>query len=109
MSDKIAQFALKPENMLDVARDYMKAGLYEDAVYTLKLADNNSPLVNYYLAFITKDNSYIEKSEKAEMSYCFPSSVEDIAVLKFASENGENAANADYYLGPILQVVKQKK
>lgn len=85
--------------MLDVARDYMKAGLYEDAVYTLKLADNNSPLVNYYLGFITKDNSYIEKAEKAEMGYCFPSNVEDIAVLKFASENGENAANADYYLG----------
>lgn len=99
VSDKIAQFALKPENMLDVARDYMKAGLYEDALYTLKLADNNSPLVNYYLAFITKDNSYIEKAEKADMGYCFPSNVEDIAVLKYASESGENTANADYYLG----------
>ena len=98
-SDKIAQFAEKPENMLDVARDYMKAGLYEDALYTLKLADNNSPLVNYYLAFITKDNSYVEKAEKAEMGYCFPSNVEDIAVLKYAAESGENTANADYYLG----------
>lgn len=99
VSDKIAQFALKSENMLDVARDYMKAGLYEDALYTLKLADSNFPLVNYYLAFITKDNSYIEKAEKAEMGYCFPSNVEDIAVLKYASESGENSANADYYLG----------
>lgn len=99
VSDKIAQFAVKPENMLDVARDYMKAGIYEDAFYTLKLADNNSPLVNYYLAFITKDNSYIKKAEKAEMGYCFPSNVEDIAVLKYASESGENTANADYYLG----------
>lgn len=99
VSDKIAQFALKPENMLDVARDYMKAGLYEDALYTLKLADSNSPLVNYYLAYISKDNLYIRKAEKAEMGYCFPSNVEDIAVLKYASESGENTANADYYLG----------
>ena len=99
VSDKIAQFAEKPENMLDVARDYMKAGLYEDALYTLKLADNNSPLVNYYLAFITKDNSYIEKAEKEEMGYCFPSNVEDIAVLKYALGTSEKTANADYYLG----------
>lgn len=98
-TDKIAQFAVKPENMLDVARDYMKAGFYEDALYTLNLADSNSPLVNYYLGFITKDNSYIEKAEKADMGYCFPSNVEDIEVLKYASESGENTANADYYLG----------
>lgn len=99
VSDRIAQFAEKPENMLDVARDYMKAGLYEDAIYTLKLADSTSPLVNYYLAFITKDNSYIEKAEKADMGYCFPANVEDIEVLKYASEAAENTANADYYLG----------
>jgi tetratricopeptide (TPR) repeat protein len=77
----------------------MKAGFYEDALYTLNLADSNSPLVNYYLGFITKDNSYIEKAEKADMGYCFPSNVEDIEVLKYASESGENTANADYYLG----------
>lgn len=99
VSEKIAQFAEKPENMLDVARDYMKAGLYEDALYTLKLADNNSPLVNYYLAFITKDNSYVEKAEKAEMGYCFPSNVEDIEVLQYASATSKATANADYYLG----------
>ena len=99
VNDQIEPFALKPENMLDVARDYMKAGLYEDALYTLKLADQNSPLVNYYFAYITKDRSYLEKAERAEMGYCFPSNVEDIAVLKYASENGVNAANADYYLG----------
>lgn len=99
VNDQIEPFALKPENMLDVARDYLKAGLYEDALYTLKLADQNSPLVNYYFAYITKDRSYLEKAERAEMGYCFPSNVEDIAVLKYASENGVNAANADYYLG----------
>ena len=99
--EKIAQFAAKPENLLDVARDYMKAGLFEDAMYALSFAGDTSPLVEYYKAYITKDAAYIEKAEKAEMGYCFPSNLEDIAVLTYAIENGK-AANADYYLGCLF-------
>lgn len=102
VEDKIAQFALKPENLLDVARDYMKAGFYEDALYALSFANAASPLVNYYKAYITKDNSFIDKAEKADMGYCFPSSVDDIAVLEYAIENCKNAANANYYLGCLF-------
>ena len=102
VTDKIVQFSAKPENLLDVARDYMKAGLYEDALYALSFTDENSPLVSYYKAYITNDISYIEKAEKADMGYCFPSNVEDIAVLEFAIENGKNAANANYYLGCLF-------
>lgn len=102
VEDKIAQFALKPENLLDVARDYMKAGFYEDALYALSFANAASPLVNYYKAYITKDNSFIDKAEKANMGYCFPSSVDDIAVLEYAIENCKNAANANYYLGCLF-------
>mgnify|MGYP004552473467 FL=1 len=102
VEDKIAQFALKPENLLDVARDYMKAGFYEDALYALSFANAASPLVNYYKAYITKDNSFIDKAEKADMGYCFPSSVDDIVVLEYAIENCKNAANANYYLGCLF-------
>ena len=102
VEDKIAQFALKPENLLDVARDYMKAGFYEDALYALSFVSVASPLVNYYKAYITKDNSFIDKAEKANMGYCFPSSVDDIAVLEYAIENCKNAANANYYLGCLF-------
>ena len=102
VEDKIAQFALKPENLLDVARDYMKSGFYEDALYALSFANAASPIVNYYKAYITKDNSFIDKAEKADMGYCFPSSVDDIAVLEYAIENCKNAANANYYLGCLF-------
>ncbi len=102
MSKKIAEFALKPENLLDVARDYMKAGLYDDALYALSFADEGSPLINYYKAYITKDISYIEKAESSEMGYCFPSSLNDIEVLKYAIQNNCNAANANYYLGCLF-------
>ena len=102
VTEKIAQFAKKPENMLDAARDYMKAGLYEDAAAALRLADPSSPLVNYYLAYITKDAQYLEKAEALKMGYCFPASVEDIAVLRYAAETGAQPANAEYYLGCLF-------
>ncbi len=97
--DSIAQYAAKAENMLDVARDYMKAGLYDDAKYVLSLADEKNPLVCYYTAYITGDKKYIDAAEKSEAKYCFPSNVEDIAVLKYAISECENAADANYYLG----------
>lgn len=96
---KIAAFSEKPENLLDVVRDYMKAGLLEDALYTLSFAKEGSPLIGYYKAYLLKDPSLIEKAENTEMGYCFPSSLEDIAVLSYAIENGKTAANANYYLG----------
>ncbi len=99
VGERIAPFASNPENFMDVARDDLRAGLYEDAVYALGFADRTSPLVNYYLAYLTKDTSYLEAAEKAEPDGCFPASLEDISVLKYAIANNGNAANADYYLG----------
>lgn len=93
----IKEFAKKPENLLDVARDYMTAGLMEDAAFVLNLFEGEHPLVNYYLAAITGDDSYIAKAEAAAFGYCFPNSLEDIAVLQSAADKG--AVNANYYLG----------
>ena len=95
----ISQFAEKPENILDVAVDYMKAGFTEDALYTLNMYKGDYPLVEYYKAFLEKDVSLIEKAEAMDTGYCFPSRLEDIAVLNFAIENC--AANACYYLGSL--------
>ena len=100
--EAIAQFAERPENLLDVARDYMKAGLYDDALYALSFDEKNSPLVNYYKAYITGDAAYIGIAEKAAMGYCFPASVEDIAVLRYAIKTEPTAANANYYLGCLF-------
>lgn len=102
VKSKIAQFASKSENLLDVARDYMKAGFNEDALYALDFFEGKSPLIDYYKAFISKDISFIEKAEKEEMGYCFPSNIEDIQVLKYAIEEDNTAANARYYLGCLF-------
>ena len=53
-SSDLEQFRLKAENMIDVAIDYMKAGLFEDALYTLTLADHTYPMVHYYRAYCEK-------------------------------------------------------
>lgn len=100
--EKTEQFLSKPENLLDCARDYMKAGFYDDALYAFDLFTGSSPLINYYKAFITSDKSYIKKAEKEEMGYCFPSNIEDIQVLKYAIDEDDTAANARYYLGCLF-------
>ena len=97
----IKQFALKAENLIDVACDYMKAGFYDDAVYALNFFEGNSPLIEYYKGYCLKDLSYIEKAERIDTGYCFPSRLDDIAVLKYAIENEKGAANACYYLGSL--------
>lgn len=103
-SAQIAQFGLKSENILDMARDYMKAGFYEDALYALDFDKGNSPLVDYYRAYILakmgKDGmADIKKAESKDTGYCFPAALEDIAVLSYAIDTCEETANASYYLG----------
>lgn len=97
----IAPFTRKAENLLDVARDYMKAGFTEDALYALSFAAENHPLIGYYKAYLNNDPALVAQAEKLETGYCFPSNLEDIAVLRFAIDTG-NAANACYYLGSLF-------
>lgn len=99
--DDIAQFAEKPENIIDVACDYMKAGFYDDALYALDFFKGEYPLIEYYKAFCKNDISGIEIAEAMDTGYCFPSRLEDIAVLRFAVDNDSKAANACYYLGSL--------
>ena len=103
-TDKIAQFSCKSENLLDVARDYMKAGLLEDALYAIGFDRAGSPLVDYYKAYINaqlgRDFAQdIANAEAKETGYCFPNALEDIAVLEFAIAGSKETANAEYYLG----------
>ncbi len=98
---EISQFAEKAENLIDVANDYIKAGFLDDAVYTLAFYNGKHPLIEYYKAYCLNNVSYISVAEKTETGYCFPSRLEDIAVLKYAIDNDKTAANACYYLGSL--------
>ena len=103
-STNMEQFRLKAENMIDVAIDYMKAGLWEDALYTLALADSTYPMVNYYRAYCEKQLGrcgceQIKAANACGTGYCFPSRLEDILVLENAIRTDADGANAYYYLG----------
>ena len=97
-------------NYVAAARDFLEAGLYEEAAGILDLFEGERPIVDYYRGYalrLTGSESEAlaayEKAEKDDSSYCFPNKLEDIAVLKDAIETlgakGRSAAMASYYLG----------
>lgn len=96
----------KPEDYLDVVNDYMRCAFYEDAIDVLQMADQTCPLILYYLSYCAKACgnpeqaiAYARQAEHADNTYCFPSRLEDIAVLKTAAETDPDGIWAHYYLG----------
>ena len=103
-TDAIAQFALKAENLIDVSCDYLRAGLYEDALYALSFADESYPMVHYHRAYVLhllgrSATAEIEAGNELPMGYCFPSRLEDILALSYVTSSAAVGANALYYLG----------
>jgi len=104
-----AEFADNQENFLNVANDYMRAGLFEDAARALSYVKNPNPLVCYYLGFLAgklgneeEAKAWIMKAEAQDTGYCFPATIDDIAVLTYAEEKNPEGANAFYYLGSLF-------
>ena len=104
-----AMFGEKPENYLDVVCSYMEAGLFGDALRLIELSNSSYPLLSYYRAYLLHKLGR-EEDAKAELSsaaaldtgLCFPSRLEDIAVLRFAIDQNAQDANACYYLGSLF-------
>ena len=101
----IKEFGYKAENVLTVVADYMDAGLFESALAVAEIFDIESPMIEYYKAYIKAnlgleyaDN--IEKAEALDTPYCFPYTQWDMIVLEWATKN-EKCADANYYLGCI--------
>ncbi|MCL2539482.1 MAG: DUF5107 domain-containing protein, partial [Oscillospiraceae bacterium] len=98
----------KPDYVIDLAIGYMNAGFYDDAVEALSFTAEN-PLTLYYLGYchrklgeLEKAEAYYLKADVTDHSYCFPSRLEDIAVLKDALRLHPNGAMAPYYLGCLF-------
>ena len=94
------------ETYLQTARDFAEAGLYHLATNVLELFDGEKPMIHYYKAYylskLGKDEeALIELSlaEKANPIYTFPNKLEEIAILKKATELNPEGAKAYYYLG----------
>jgi tetratricopeptide (TPR) repeat protein len=105
-----------PATVLEVAADYLNAGLWQDGTTVLThvvdaAADKSkiSPLVYYDLGYFARQMNHADQAaeydrmaKKAPTDYVFPFQMEMIAVLEDAMRADPSDARAPYYLGNLL-------
>jgi tetratricopeptide (TPR) repeat protein len=99
---------------MDLALDYARAGLWDDAIALLagadmERADGSTPMVAYILAWCQASRGDYEaaaatyqKATKAPPQYCFPNLIEEIEILQTAIAADPADARAPYYLGNLF-------
>ena len=95
-------------NYIELALDYYYGGHRKEASSLMsKIREEASPsdylypLIRYYLAFLSGDNTLYIEAEKIECGCCFPNRLESILVLKQAIIKNPSGAKAWYYLGNL--------
>lgn len=99
-------------NYRETALDFMGAGLWSEAIATLKLAPKPNPMVYYYMAYCTEQmgetpRELLERAAAADSYCCFPNRLEDIAILRWAMRLNPKDARARYYLGNLYYDKRQ--
>jgi tetratricopeptide (TPR) repeat protein len=105
-----------PQLHLDVAHDYARAGLFDDAIGALaRILDPDRPdapahpMIHYTIAWLAdalgdagcaRRHAALGRASATDL--CFPSRVEEIAVLEHAQRLDPGDPRAPYYLGLLL-------
>ena len=105
---------------MDLAHDYARAGLYDNAVQILTAAPpvagdlpnqswGTQPLRHYTLGWLhqklgdtTSALASFQTAATLPADYCFPARLEEIAILESAMRVNPRDAKAAYYLGNLL-------
>ncbi|MFT3783846.1 MAG: DUF5107 domain-containing protein [Nibricoccus sp.] len=99
---------------LDLALDLSRAGFLREAIELLgavkpEALSGTEPLLAYHRAWLYRRlgdevsaRHELKKAMKALPHYCFPSRLEDIAVLNYAIATNARDARARYYLGNLF-------
>jgi tetratricopeptide (TPR) repeat protein len=108
------------QTRLDIAHDYARAGLFDEAIDILQDAPSARrdlpdqswgalPLVHYTLGWLEARRGderaaarHFERAASWAPDYCFASRLEEIAVLEAAIHRNPRDARAPYYLGNLL-------
>ncbi len=108
------------QTRLDLAHDCARAGFFEEAIRTLQDAATISgdlpdqswgalPMVHYTLGWLHKQTgdekkalASFKRAAALPGDYCFPSRLEEIAILESAMRANPRDAMAAYYLGNLL-------
>ena len=97
-------------NYLEIAVNYLNAGLFEDGIKLLKQIKNvRNPLIYYYLASFyaqvdkfSESKEMIRSAKNASLDYCFPYREETEKVLEYIINKESDNADAYYLLGNLL-------
>ena len=108
------------QTQLDLAHDFARAGLFAEAVAVLQAAQAQNgdlpdqswgarPLVYYTLGWLEQQRGgekaalkHFKLAAAQSPDYCFPSRLEEIAILEMARSANPQDARAAYYLGNLL-------
>ncbi len=82
----------RSEDMLDIALDFKRAGLVEEAICALTACKARNQLLAYHLAALRG-----EKAEEASLYLCFPNRLDDIAVLSVDEWQAQYLLGCLYY------------
>jgi tetratricopeptide (TPR) repeat protein len=97
-------------NYLDIAINYMHAGLFEEGIQLLSSIDSpESPLIDYYLAWFyskvqqsANAQQALSSADEKSIDYVFPYRWETEEVLQYAITNSKNSSKAHYLMGNLL-------
>jgi len=91
---------------MELALDYIHAGLFEDAINLLKAAPRNNPMVRYIEGYAQTQRgdvaaalSTYRAAAAAPSDYCFPNKIESVMIFEDAMRVNAKDARAPYYLG----------
>ena len=91
------------DSYIDLSLNYAEFGLYDESAKVLALiSQENNALLHYYMAYYSKSDIELEVAATKSLDYCFPVRLTDMLVLKYATENNKEDANAPYLLGNLL-------
>ena len=108
------------QTRLDLAHDFARAGFFDESIAILKNAISTPgdlpdqswgvrPLLDYTLGWLHKKNgdkksalNYFKQAATLPPDYCFPSRLEEIAILESAMNANPSDARAPYYLGNLF-------
>ncbi len=108
------------QTQLDIAHDYARAGLFDEAIALLNGATATAtdlpdqswgalPLVHYTLGWLEQkrgnqanSRKHFQRGDTASPDYCFPSRLEEITVLESAIRANPADPRAPYYLGNLF-------
>ena len=105
-------------NYIELATDYMQAGLFEEENSLLLKSINENdkayPMVYYFLAYgyaktgnKSASDEYLLKAQKANPDFVFPNRLEEMTVLQWAFAQNPTDSNACYFLGNFWYANRQ--